>query len=68
MNFKKIFSLAFASALLFTTSCSSDSSYEVEVPKGKYEDGILIANEGNFGTPNADFCLHGFVIGSTTNL
>jgi hypothetical protein len=54
MNFKKIFSLAFASALLFTTSCSSDSSYEVEVPKGKYEDGILIANEGNFGTPNAD--------------
>ncbi len=54
MNFKKIVSIAFASALLFTTSCRNESTFTEEYPKGKYEDGILMANEGNFGTPNAD--------------
>jgi hypothetical protein len=54
MNFKKIVSLAFASALLFATSCSNESSFSETFPKGKYEDGVLISNEGNFGTPNAD--------------
>lgn len=54
MNFKKLFSVVLASSLLWTTSCSNESSIEVETQKGKYEDGILMSNEGNFGTPNAD--------------
>lgn len=38
--------------LLVFSSCS-DSDNPVEVPKGDYEDGYFISNEGNFGSPNA---------------
>lgn len=51
MNFKNYFTIAAASALLFTVSCRNDNA--VEVPKGDYQHGILITNEGNFGKPNA---------------
>ncbi|MBS1570821.1 MAG: hypothetical protein JST62_00285 [Bacteroidetes bacterium] len=54
MNLKKITSIAFASIMLFATSCRSESSISEEQPKGKYQDGILMSNEGNYGTPNAD--------------
>ena len=54
MKFKNFLSIAFASVLLLATSCRNESTYTEEVLKGKYEDGILMSNEGNFGTPNAD--------------
>lgn len=52
MNFRKILMSAFAFSLLFTISCRNDDPI-VELPKGAYENGILISNEGNFGTPTA---------------
>lgn len=52
MNFRKILMAAFAFSLLFTISCRNDDPI-VEVPKGAYENGILISNEGNYGTPTA---------------
>lgn len=52
MNFKNYITIAVASALLFTMSCRNDDPV-TEVPKGDYQNGILIANEGNFGKPNA---------------
>lgn len=53
MNFRKIFSVAFASALLFTVSCNNDDDGGFDEPKGAYENGFLISNEGNYGVPNA---------------
>lgn len=50
MNFKNFLSVLFAAALLLV-SCRNDDP--VDQPKGAYEDGIFIANEGNFGSPNA---------------
>jgi hypothetical protein len=52
MKFSKILASAFALTLLFNISCRNDDSI-VETPKGAYENGIFIANEGNIGTPNA---------------
>lgn len=52
MSFKNFFTIAAASALLFTVSCRNDDPV-VEIPKGDYQNGILISNEGNFGKPNA---------------
>jgi hypothetical protein len=51
MKITKFLTIAFASALLFTTSCGD----EVEMDQqAYYGNGFLIANEGNFGKPNAD--------------
>lgn len=52
MNFRKFVTLTFASTLLLTTSCRDDDFFESE-PKGAYENGILVSNEGNYGTPTA---------------
>lgn len=38
--------------LLGFTSCSSDDNPET-LPKGNFENGYIVSNEGNFGTPNA---------------
>lgn len=35
------------------TSCTSDDDQVVEAPLGAYQNGILIVNEGNFGTDNS---------------
>ncbi|WP_034761295.1 DUF5074 domain-containing protein [Chryseobacterium gregarium] len=51
MRITKFLTIAFASALLFTTSCSNDDDVNLEA---YYGNGFLIANEGNFGKPNAD--------------
>ncbi|MDR6406528.1 MULTISPECIES: hypothetical protein [Chryseobacterium] len=51
MKITKLLTIAFASALLFTTSCSDDDQVNQEM---YYGNGFLIANEGNFGKPNAD--------------
>lgn len=52
MKVTRLLQLLFAFALLFNVSCSNDD--EVMMPTTSYENGILITNEGNFGTPNAD--------------
>jgi hypothetical protein len=52
MKVTRLLQLLFAFALLFNVSCSNDD--EVITPATSYENGILITNEGNFGTPNAD--------------
>lgn len=52
MNFKKVLTLlTLASTLTFNISCNNDD--DIVAPKGQYENGYLVANEGNFGTPNA---------------
>ncbi|GAA5085781.1 hypothetical protein GCM10023210_06910 [Chryseobacterium ginsengisoli] len=51
MRLTKLLTIAFASALLFTVSCNSDNDVNQEM---YYGNGFLIANEGNFGKPNAD--------------
>ncbi|MFV8225989.1 DUF5074 domain-containing protein [Christiangramia aquimixticola] len=49
---KRLFSLFMASTLLF--SCSSDDDCcPVSVPESDYEKGIIVLNEGNFGSGNA---------------
>jgi len=54
MNFKKAVFLVALSGFLFT-SCESDN--EPQLPKGDYDNGILIANEGSFsgGTGTVNF-------------
>jgi hypothetical protein len=34
-------------------SCEDSSSDEVYIPKGEYDLGFIVSNEGNFGSPNA---------------
>ncbi|MCU7614992.1 hypothetical protein N0B16_11140 [Chryseobacterium sp. GMJ5] len=53
MKITRLLQLVLALTLLFNISCSSDDEFENLVPKGAYENGIFITNEGNFGTPNA---------------
>lgn len=53
MKIRKILSAAFASLLLFQISCNRNENMEPVLPKGAYENGFFLANEGNFGTPNA---------------
>ncbi len=50
-KFSKLFIFSFVLALLFV-SCS-DNDKDPQKPKGDYDNGVLILNEGNFGTPNA---------------
>ncbi len=52
MKNRKILSWIFASALLFNVACRNDDPIN-EVPKGAYENGIFVVNEGNYGVPNA---------------
>ncbi|GAA4900682.1 hypothetical protein GCM10023311_27920 [Flaviramulus aquimarinus] len=52
MNFKRITVLLLTITFIFT-SCSSDDDANIPVPKGDYENGILISHEGNFGQGNA---------------
>lgn len=52
MKLSKILASSFAFTLLFNISCRNEDPV-VEVPKGAYENGILIANEGGFSTPTA---------------
>jgi len=53
MKINKILSIFFASALLFTASCNDDDPI-IDPPKVDYEQGIFLANEGNYGVPNAE--------------
>lgn len=54
MKFPKILPSAFALTLLFNVSCrNSDDPIEEELPKGAYENGIIITNEGGYSTPTS---------------
>ncbi|WP_313504113.1 YncE family protein [Kaistella carnis] len=53
MKISKLLSVAFAATLLFTTSCRNDDPIVDVQPKGAYENGIIMSNEGNFGSPTA---------------
>lgn len=53
MKISKLLSAAFAATLLFTTSCRNDDPIVDVQPKGAYENGIIMSNEGNFGSPTA---------------
>jgi len=61
MNFKKTVFLVAISGFLFA-SCNNDS--ETVLPKGEYDNGILIANEGAFsgGTGTINFISDDFTI------
>ena len=52
MKTSKILQFALLLLLIFNISCST-SEDEIILPKGAYENGIFILNEGNFGVPNA---------------
>ncbi|WP_413999077.1 YncE family protein [Flavobacterium sp. W1B] len=52
MKLNNVFFGIFASALLLA-SCSNDDAIDKDVPLGAYDNGVVILNEGNFGTPNA---------------
>lgn len=51
----KILSKALLSTVLFMSifSCTKDDNMPTTEPRGNYENGILISNEGNFGQGNA---------------
>lgn len=51
MKMTRLFTMLLAISLLFNISCRDDDP--VEIPKGAYENGFLVANEGNYGSPNA---------------
>lgn len=53
MKIRKIVAAAFASLLLFQISCNRDEDPILPQPKGAYENGFFVSNEGNFGVPNA---------------
>ncbi|MNU19329.1 hypothetical protein D3C71_75540 [compost metagenome] len=52
MKLNRLLQFIFGFVLLFSISCTSD--YEEIIPEITYNNGFLIINEGNFGTPNAD--------------
>lgn len=53
MKISKLLSAALAATLLFNISCRNDDPIDEPQPKGAYENGIIMSNEGNFGTPTA---------------
>ncbi|RXR17705.1 hypothetical protein EQG63_09470 [Flavobacterium amnicola] len=55
MKFIKITAFTLFTALFFT-SCSNDDEMvtpQLQIPLGNYASGVLILNQGNFGTPNS---------------
>lgn len=52
MKMNKLTLIALAIGFVFT-ACTSDDTPDAVVPRGDYENGILISHEGNFGQGNA---------------
>lgn len=52
MTLKKIAFIALVNLVVFT-SCTEDNNTEVTIPRGDYENGLLISHEGNFFGGNA---------------
>ncbi|MGK0412426.1 MAG: hypothetical protein ACJA1B_000621 [Polaribacter sp.] len=63
MNFKKTLFLATITGFLFA-SCDNDNDNEPELPKGNYDNGFLIANEGAFsgGTGTVSFISDDYLV------
>jgi len=53
MKFIKIAAITALTALFFTSCSNDDVTSQVELPLGSYDNGALILNQGNFGTPNS---------------
>ena len=51
MNIKKHL-VVLLSLMVLSFSCSNDDDHIEAEPQGKYENGILVTNQGNFGTGN----------------
>ena len=67
MKISRILTLAFTFLLLFNISCRNDNEVMPVMAKGAYENGIFIANEGNFGTPSASVSFIGKDLASVQN-
>lgn len=52
MKLKNLYLGIIASAFLFASCSNDDDDSNNDVPLGAYDNGVLILNEGNFGTPN----------------
>ena len=52
MKMNKLTLIALAIGFVFT-ACTSDDTNQTVVPRGDYENGLIISNEGNFGQGNA---------------
>lgn len=63
MKINQLFVLAIA-AILSLASCSNDTESNSYTPKGDYDSGILVLNEGNFGVNNAEVSYLSFDLGS----
>lgn len=66
MKLNKLLVLTFAIGLFFT-SCSNDDDNTPILPKGDYENGILISHEGNFGQGNASVSFVSFDLNTVEN-
>lgn len=53
MNFKKLSILAIAAGLFFTSCSDDDDNTIIDLPLGDYDNGVLILNQGNFGSGNS---------------
>lgn len=68
MKIRKILSLAIASTLIFNVACSSDDDTIINnQPKGAYENGILISNEGGFSSPTSEVSFVSNDLGTVEN-
>ncbi len=65
MKLNKVLLLTFAIGVFFT-SCSNDDDAPI-VPKGDYENGILVVHEGNFGQGNASVSFVTFDLNTVEN-
>ncbi|MBC3757689.1 YncE family protein [Hyunsoonleella sp. SJ7] len=65
MKLNKLLVLALSIGLFFT-SCSTDDD-TIIIPKGDYENGILISHEGNFGMGNASVSFVSFDLNTVEN-
>lgn len=52
MKLNHFLAAAFTASALFITSCSSDDDHE-PIPTGAFANGVVVLNEGNFGSGNA---------------
>lgn len=67
MKFNKLILAALVSTLFFV-SCTNDDANNNYVPKGNYDSGVLVMNEGNFGTDNASVSYISFDLNSYENI
>lgn len=66
MKFNNLFFVALLSSLFFI-SCTNESD-PTYTPKGDYDSGVLVMNEGNFGTDNASMSYISFDLQEAENI